>query len=270
LLAWTARIGDPGPCDPCAAAPEDFQLRPDIDWIQSDADLGEALSSYLGRVHQNRFAEGNQFYVSIAAQGAANPVFTNEPAYRSIVVPDSGYRLLALFRFWNMIQYWFPYRDVIGEPWDGVLREFIPRLAAAQDRDAYALALATLIARVNDTHAQLGDAGVLPPRGDCRMPVGIRFIEERPTVTAHTNVEAARASGIEIGDVIVAVAGEPVEQLVAEWMPYHSASNEATKLRLIARYRAANAAACRFECCAGGVLSTLRSSAWRRERLTCR
>jgi hypothetical protein len=179
-------------------------------------------------------------------------------------------RLLALFRFWNMIQYWFPYRDVIGEPWDGVLREFIPRLAAAQDRDAYALALATLIARVNDTHAQLGDAGVLPPRGDCRMPVGIRFIEERPTVTAHTNVEAARASGIEIGDVIVAVAGEPVEQLVAEWMPYHSASNEATKLRLIARYRAANAAACRFECCAGVVLSTLRSSAWRRERLTCR
>jgi hypothetical protein len=56
-----------------------------------------------------------QFYVSQAAGG--NPVFNHEPSYGKIKLPDAGYQLLALFRFWNIIEYWFPYRNVIGENW---------------------------------------------------------------------------------------------------------------------------------------------------------
>jgi len=32
--------------------------------------------------------------------------------------PGREHRLLALFRFWNVIERWFPYRDLMDEPWD--------------------------------------------------------------------------------------------------------------------------------------------------------
>ena len=58
-------------------------------------------------------AEKQQFYVSLAPN-IGNPSFEHEPAYPTLRLPDAGYQLLALYRFWNIVEYWFPYRDVIG------------------------------------------------------------------------------------------------------------------------------------------------------------
>jgi hypothetical protein len=97
-----------------------------------------------------------------------NPSFEREPAYRNIKLPDPGYQLLALYRFWNIIEYWFPYRDLIGENWDGVLMTFIPRITLARDGETYKRELMALIARVHDTHANLWSSlDVRPPVGPC-------------------------------------------------------------------------------------------------------
>jgi len=37
------------------------------------------------------------------------------------------------------VEYWFPYRYMIDEPWDAVLEEFIPRLMAAEGEVEYRL-----------------------------------------------------------------------------------------------------------------------------------
>jgi C-terminal processing protease CtpA/Prc len=236
LLAWGRRIGSPAPCAPCAVLPQDAHLASDVAWIRDAAALGSALSTYLESVHRNRHASGNQFYVAQAAQGAGNPIFDSELAYQSLVVPDAGYRLLALFRFWNMVEYWFPYRDVIGEAWLGVLNEFLPVFVAAGTRDDYALALMKLIARINDTHASLRGGDVLPPRGTCQIPVAIRFIDGLATVAGYSNAVKGRTSGLEIGDVILAMDSNSVDRLIDEWVPYYSASNSPTKLHNIARF----------------------------------
>ena len=236
LLAWGRRIGEPAACNPCASSPPEAQLFADIAWIRDSAALGGTLSSYLESVYRNRFASGGQFYVS-AGPGAGNPVFANELSYQSFAVPDTGYRLLALFRYWNMVEYWFPNRDVIGEPWPDVLREFLPVFVAADARDDYGIALAKLIARINDTHAGLsGGANPLPPYGTCQVPVAIRFVEGVATVAGYTNATKGSASGLQIGDVILAVDSVPVERLVQEWAPYYSASNRVTKLARMATF----------------------------------
>ena len=38
---------------------------------------------------------------------------------------DQGYRMLGPFRYWNMIEYYYPYKDIIGEDWDSVFLEFL-------------------------------------------------------------------------------------------------------------------------------------------------
>ncbi len=52
---------------------------------------------------------GKQFFVA-QAPGIGDPRFDNEPIYAAMRSPDPGYQLLALYRFWNIIEYWFPYR----------------------------------------------------------------------------------------------------------------------------------------------------------------
>lgn len=48
--------------------------------------------------------------------------------YAKMTFPSREYRFLALFRFWNAIQYFYPYRDLLDEPWDSTLVRFIPKL----------------------------------------------------------------------------------------------------------------------------------------------
>jgi hypothetical protein len=125
-------------------------------------------------------------------------------AYAALTFPDSGYQLLGLYRFWNVIEYWFPYRDLLDEDWGKILTEFIPRIALAKDKNAYELETIALIARVADTHANLWSASpeLRPPAGACQLPVITRFIENQAVVAGYSNTSTGPATGLQIGDVI--------------------------------------------------------------------
>jgi C-terminal processing protease CtpA/Prc len=234
LSEWVGRLGVPESCDPCAGPPKDAHLLPRLGWLEDTELLGAELSGQLKAIHENRFAGGRQFYVG-AMPGVGNPVFDRDLPYAGQVPPDAGYRILALMRMWNIIEYWFPYRDQLEDDWRAVLREYLPRFVKAADWDAYRLEMLSLVARVGDTHANLwGSLDVRPPRGECRWPVSLRVVEGRFTVTAYTDEE--KESNLRIGDVIQVVDGRPVESLVEEWRQYYCASNETTKLRDIARF----------------------------------
>jgi C-terminal processing protease CtpA/Prc len=87
-----------------------------------------------------------------------------------------------------------------------------------------------LIARVHDGHANLWSSlDVRPPRGGCRLPVALRFVEGKFVVGAYADSLLGRASGLQVGDVIQRLDGAPVESLFLAWAPYYGASNEAAR-----------------------------------------
>jgi C-terminal processing protease CtpA/Prc len=235
LVTWLDGLGPVPPCSPCALPPGDAHLPPDNAWIADAAVLGAALRDRLAAIHQNRPTSGAQRYVSFAPN-VGNPDFTGEARYAAHAAPDAGYRLLALFRFWNIIQYWFPYRDVIDEDWDGVLRAFIAAMMLPMDGDAYRLTLIRLIAHVHDTHANIwSDLRVQPPTGTEQAPVILRFAEDKLVVTGYSHDQFGPTTGLEVGDEIHAIDGVSVASLVDSLRAYYPASNEAARLRDIAR-----------------------------------
>jgi len=235
LTTWVAGIGVPESCDPCATEPEDLHLSPPVGWIKDQRTLGTGLSDQLQHIYTNRFSGDKQFYVSMA-QNVRNPLFENELTYSDGDLPDAGFRILALYRLWNIIEYWFPYRDLLDDNWDDVLREFLPRFVEAESWDQYKLVLLSFIARIHDTHANLWSGlDVRPPVGSCSWPVEARFIEGKATVTAFTDSSFISTSGLEIGDIITAVDGVSIDALIEEWSPFYCASNQTTLMRDIAR-----------------------------------
>jgi C-terminal processing protease CtpA/Prc len=236
LRDWIRGLGPRPSCDPCLTLrDENLQLRPGLAWIETDTAVGRELAGLLRATRSGR-GRGGQFFVS-QVPGIGNPRFDNEPAYAGLRFPDAGYQLLALYRFWNIVEYWFPYRDLLDGDWDRVLAEFVPRVALAADRDAYQLEIIQLIARANDTHANLWSAPpqLRPPAGDCQLPVTIRFLENQAVVTRYSDAATGPATGLRVGDVIERLDGVPVAELLVRWEPYYPASNRPTRLRDIAR-----------------------------------
>lgn len=235
IVTWLDRLGAIRNCGPCASAASNPQLTPDLAWISDANALGATLSARLVAIHRNRPANGRQRYVQFVPS-VGNPDFAAEERYPGQSTPDAGYRVLALFRFWNIIQYWFPYRDVIGEPWDNVLREYVPRLMRSMTATEYRGAMIQLSARINDTHANVWSQLFLrPPTGSFQVPVALRFIDGKPVVTAYLNNVLGPATGLEIGDVIERVDGVAVETIVDSLRVWYSASNEPTRLRDLAQ-----------------------------------
>jgi C-terminal processing protease CtpA/Prc len=233
LAQWMAKLGVVAPCQVCAKLDEaDLYMPPDLKWISDERLLGGELSKSLRAVRDNRKAD-QQFYVSLEAE-AKNARFHHELSYGQMALPDFGFQLLAVYRFWNAMEYWSPDRDVIGENWDAVLAEFIPRVALAKSADDYELELMAFIVRAHDGHANLWQSlAVRPPVGECEVAAQIRMVEGLPVVS-QVYGGASSAGDLKVGDVISEIDGAAVAQLIAGWLPYYAGSNDAAQMRDIA------------------------------------
>jgi C-terminal processing protease CtpA/Prc len=234
LADWIKGLGDLSPCKKCDKKLEDVQLAADQSWMENPA-LGENLRAQLKIVYARR-NQDKHHYISMA-KGVGNPIFLHENAYSDLKYPDEGFRLLTVYRFWNMIHYFFPYRDVIGEDWTGVMKAFIPRLVQAKNALEYKLVTRELIGRIHDTHANLWmqDEELRAYFGLLRAPVQVRFIENQAVVTDYYHAELGPKTGLELGDVISSINGVSVASLVEQKKALYPASNMPTKLRDIAR-----------------------------------
>ena len=235
LTEWIVSLGALPKCPDCSKKIEgEIHLRADLKWME-DSKLSAALRKQLKAVYAHR-NQGKHFYIA-HEPNIGNPKFLHENAYANLKYPDEGYRLLGLYRFWNIIQYYFPYRDVIGEDWTGVLREFIPRMAKTTDALSYKLCTRELIGRIHDTHANLWiqDEELRTYFGNLRPAVQVKFIENQAVVTGYYDEVRGPKTGLLPGDVITAIAGVPVAEIVKKKLPLYPASNMPTKLRDIAK-----------------------------------
>ena len=230
-IAWIDSLGPVEPCRACVDPDDGWALRPKLTWMDARP-VSAALRRRLRAIHAARVPD-QQFFVRFAP-GIGNAVFESEPAYDRIKLPDAGFQILAVARFWNMIEYWFPYRDLIDEDWDAVLRDSLKHAAAAPTAEAFVLELAALVARVDDGHANLYTATIRPPAGDCQLPVTLRVVEGEFVVgTLAAATDDARQ--FLPGDVIVSLGERTPQAIVAEASRYIGASNDAARLQSVAR-----------------------------------
>lgn len=152
---------------------------------------------------------------------AVQPV---ERSYSEMSYPAVEYRLLAAFRIWTVINYFFPYKDLMGETWNEVLKQFIPRFEAASNAQEYALTVAEMVTHVHDSHAFVVGPALIEYFGVAPPPVQARLIEGVPVVTGLLDEAAAKESGIEVGDVILKVDGEDVQTRIERYSRYIAAS----------------------------------------------
>jgi C-terminal processing protease CtpA/Prc len=159
---------------------------------------------------------------------------SKDAPYPQMSFPSEEYRLLALFRFWNVINYFFPYKHLTDKPWGTVLTNFIPRFLENKNQLDYEMTVAEMVAQLQDTHGFVGALRSLDAHlGGFAPPLSLRVASGKLTIENLLDEGAAQAAGVKVGDVIVAVDGEPVERRIAYLSRFKSLSTSASAYRYI-------------------------------------
>jgi C-terminal processing protease CtpA/Prc len=186
------------------------EIREDVQVAPSTA-AGPSIPSYQAAFKFVRGELGLKKAGSASRSPLGQMVSRLDKTYSDMQYPAREYRLLAAFRFWNVIHYFFPYKHLITEGWDGVLEEFIPRLEAARDAREYALALTEMATHTHDSHVFVQGKALTEFFGVSPPGVELREIEGQPVIT-RVRPDLSKASGVAVGDVILKVDGEPVRE----------------------------------------------------------
>lgn len=218
-------------CNSCNKPNELTVFKPNYGDLFTEKILSKRLTEKISFILNNAVIKKSH-YVAITGD-AGNPIFQNEKAYPDLKTPDASYRLLALYRYWNAVNYFFPYRDVIEQDWNLVLKEMIPVFLNARNQTEYVASALKLFASINDAHAYfIGLNSVVDEfRGKNTLPFRAKFVQEKLVVFDYFNDTDSIKSSFKKGDEIIEINGEKVSNLIKKYQPFVAASNYETKLR---------------------------------------
>ena len=224
LYAWIASLGDENKyAEVTDRRDSAIYSKPNLAWLFDKRLFSEKLSKKLNNIYLHRNAETN-YYVSPAEE--LNPSFKNEASYRSMKAEDDGFRMLALFRYWNIIEYFFPYKHLFTEDWSTILREFIPQFAANSSPLDYRLTCWRLVNKVHDTHASIYGDSILNNWTGMKGPVmDFKTIDKKIIVSGYLDDSLASFETVKPGDEILTVNGKSIAEIRKTYEPYLCASN---------------------------------------------
>ena len=230
LKTWIEKYGKLAICKNCKPTSNDAVLKPDLLWVDN-SNLSSDIKSSLKEIYNNR-NQGENHYIKLYPN-VGNPDFTNENPYSNMPYPDSGFRLLSLYRYWNMIEYFFPNKHLTDKKWDTVLKEYIPMFLSAKNKLEYELIAIQIIGEIHDTHANLwgGNDKIAELRGNYYAPFKAEFIENKYVVTDYFNPESSETAKLKIGDIITHINEKSIKAIVDSLKTYYPSSNEASMLR---------------------------------------
>ncbi len=169
----------------------------------------------------------------IARSQAELPTAWVDPGYPEMSPPAPEYRLLALFRYWNVVEYFYPYKDLIGRDWDGVLREYLPIFLSSDTEIAYETTVRRLSTELHDSHAYLGPTKALyESAGGFLPPISLRAVGGRSIVVATFDASVP----IRLGDEILGIDGESTASRSAYFRGIYPASTPQAAAMIVQPY----------------------------------
>lgn len=223
-IDWIESLGEIKKCKKCDSDENYFDKNFDLSWTQDTAIFTNDLSSKLKYIENNR-NQGDNYYVSTEPIGYIK--ITNEPIYEGIEYPTEEYRLLGLFKYWNTIEYFYPYKYLTDQDWDAVLKEMIPKIQNTLNKSDYQSTLKELVAKLDDSHAWINFGDIANIKS---LPVKISNIENQAVISGFYNDSIADLNNLKLGDIILKINGSDVKSELEKKLKFVSGSNQNSKI----------------------------------------
>lgn len=233
---WIATLGNVKNCRKCKNQKiETFDKNFNLNWISDTSDFNNELTNALLQIESNRRL-GKKYYVEYANKKPSQAQMVNEEIYDMETWNDSKIRLVTLFRYWNFVEYFFPYKYQTDKSWDKVLEYFIPIFLNAETETEFHLALLELVASINDSHGVFITEQTFEYFGNKFLPVKIKYIDGVGVVTGFYDDSLAYIDDFKVGDIITQIGGLDISTKYENLKKYITGSNEEKKKSNASKY----------------------------------
>lgn len=218
-----------------------FESNDAVKWTRDTVALGVALSEKLqeillaDRTMSHRYLYQVPYVMSVADK--------NEKKYPRMSFTDMNLKLLAVFRIWNYVQYFYPYRNLLDVSWDDALKMAVPAMYEADTEEEYRNVLGAMGVLTNDSHtcsAYMPKSLFKRIRMMSKVPSDMQYAAPFITGKYHdgkyfvTWAFGESEQDLVRGDAIIAINGESVDDYVAREGYLLAASNDLTRPRDLA------------------------------------
>lgn len=225
-------IDDLGPIQEIApiALPKDveyFDKNFDLSWFNNKL-FSKKLSKKL------KFIEDNRFQTDEEMGPGYNPFKNGD--YFNLKYDNKESKIVWLFMYWNLVEYFFPYKYVMDQKWDVTLEKTIPLVLESKNEDDFYTVIRKMTVKLNDSHVEFAIYKHGQFNADKRyFPADCKIIDNKMVVTEILGDSLAQAGGIKIGSVITKVNDKTIKELITEYGDLYSASNEPVLLDKVVR-----------------------------------
>jgi len=184
------------------------------------------LKKELVRLYQYHIPDTNRYATRYYGGYYYDHIIHDEAGFDKPACPATAVRLLALFRYWNTINYFYPHKDHLPA-WDTVLTGYVPRFLQAGNAAQYQYVVRQLIHELRDSHS------FYQPRGQYYTPFRIDYIDKKYLIT-DCNDSIAKKFDYQPGDEIIAVNGKDCREREKELLAITTGTNALSLYRNIA------------------------------------
>lgn len=174
----------------------------------------------------------NKYVKDPARIDGPSPVFI-ENTYNKNELPDANFRLLSLFRYWNVIQYYYPYKYAINVSWPLKLDEFISRFILANTAKEYRRELAQLNASIHDGHATLSNSSLtwatLMSDFPIPIPFKLKIMKSGKALVTGIDSSFSKKTGLRQGMLIDSIDSKSISHMVNFLRGFVSSGRQDTK-----------------------------------------
>ena len=229
-IDWIDSLGDIKECKTCKNSNSigSFNNNFNLSWTQDSNVFSDELTRKLKYIENNRF-QGKCYYISTTSNG--NIITVNEPEYKNFDFPSRNYRLLSLFKYWNTIEYFYPYKYLIDQNWNEVLLEMIPKFLNSKSEMNYHLAMLETVVKLDDGHGLFKTQFTIDFFGSKFIPAKLKIIDNKAVVTGFYNDSLSKVNELQIGDIVEKVNNNSIKDIVEEKLKYMHGSNPKSKTR---------------------------------------
>ncbi len=180
----------------------------DFSWIEDKQMLSEAnkrllwqlLNSYKGVKNSNIKKKS---------------IYVHHESEVSDSLKGHNLYLLGLIKFWNVIEYFFPYKPLMDEDWNTIFYNAIPGFQYIKSDEDYFTMLKKLTAKLDDSHAYVEDEQVNDIHVS-KLPFIITVAENKMVIKS-INDSLSNLYHVKTGDVIEEIDGKNYKELWQEF-----------------------------------------------------
>lgn len=146
-----------------------------------------------------------------------------DEAFVGLNVADENLRLLTLFRFWGIVELFYPYKDLLDKPLDSTMARFLPLFESIISALDYERAILMLASALNDSHATVSytPAFFESLGGPFVPPIALRRINDEVVVIGINGT----FDGLSVGSIVEEIDGEQLSNRLDRFAPLVSESS---------------------------------------------